>query len=116
MPDTARVLPFPSRPHRRFFSPAEAQRASGKYLETPVAERSSEFVEDCLSNSDTLLAICSTLKDLRNTSPARVIDESVTLYSWLTNAGEVGVFDEYEYFLGQVSFLIGSVFRLTGKW
>jgi tetratricopeptide (TPR) repeat protein len=116
MPETGRVLQFPTRCGRPTRSPEEARSISRAYLEMPAADRTEDFVTGCLGEPETLLSLCIALKELRNTVPSTVVDEGSRIYKWITSqTRRFGVFDECDYFLGEVAFLVGSACRLVGR-
>ena len=116
MPETARILQFPARPGPSSRTPEDARAVGRAYLEVPLSKRTDEFTFDCISDPEVLLAICTVLKELRNTTPAKVVEEGARIYEWLVSkSGRLGVFDECDYFSGEVAFLAGSACRLLGK-
>jgi tetratricopeptide (TPR) repeat protein len=116
MPETGRVLQFPARFGRPSRSPEHARVAARAYLETAASARTEDFITDCLGDPETLLAICMALRDLRNSSPSVVVEEGTRIYKWIASqTRRFGVFDEGDYFAGEVAFLVGSACRLLGR-
>src|SRR5712691_5162907 len=117
MPRTARILQFRSPTSCRVeLSPAEASSGAATYLNTPLSERANQFVDDCLSNPEVFLAVCKALHDELESSPGRVEEEASFLYQWVTkNQTRCGLFDEHEYFLGEVAHTAAVACRFLGK-
>src|SRR5436309_3422101 len=100
MPNTARILLFPSRAKAELPSRTEILAQSGHYLSLSIVDRSAQVRNECLGNADTLLSVCSLLRDRTNTSPLDVAAEAADLYGWLSvHEGTVGFFDERDFFL-----------------
>jgi tetratricopeptide (TPR) repeat protein len=117
MPETARVLRFRARPTEAApLSPEAALAAARAYLDRPIETRSEEFVDASLSEADTFLGVCATLKDICDSSPSLVAQEAQKLYAWLVDGSKaVGIFDERYYLLGETAILAGAANRLLGK-
>jgi tetratricopeptide (TPR) repeat protein len=117
MPKTARVLHFPKPVSRRAqLSAAEAEGLAAEYVDTLPSERTEQFLEEHLSNPDVLLALCKALHQERESSPAKVEAEATFLYQWMTeNRRRIGLFDEQEYFLGEVAHIAAIASRFLGK-
>src|SRR6476660_4550069 len=97
-----RVLHF-RQPHA-FTS--EGRAAAFRVLETPRAQRAAKAVELGLDNPETLLSLCSQLREQGETAPLVVRDEAEFLYDFLLRPDRpIGLFDEREYFLGESALL-----------
>jgi tetratricopeptide (TPR) repeat protein len=117
MSESARVLRFPDRRRPVALSVEEAQENARTYLSTPPSVRSDELRVALLSDPDSLLAVCSVLKNQREAIPAAVAAESSALYSWiLSSGGKVGLFDEREYLLGETALQASIAYRLLGSF
>lgn len=116
MPETARILRFPSRSTAVVVvSSREAAEAARSYLETAVEDRSAP-TSQVLSNPDILWHVCLLLRDLWETSPARVAEEASCLYAWVANPEHAfGLFDERDYFLGETALIAGTAYRFVGR-
>src|SRR6266568_2653512 len=114
MPDTGRLLSFPSKACSVVLKPAEALELAEDFLAVPPQGRSDEQRSEAFSNPDVLLALLGSLERMRDTSPRVVFQEASTIYEWLKHAAPVGVFDERDYFVGQSAYLAGSTARLLG--
>jgi len=115
MPESARILPFPSRAPRREFSRADARAEAERLLSAaPIenldatAERQ-EFI-------DILMAACALLRERIGSSPAAVAESAAALYDGVqNNSSELGLFDEREFLLGELAWLAGNACRLCGR-
>src|SRR6202162_125635 len=117
MPETAKILPFPTRRTSTEVSSAEAHRIARQYLSTPEENRSVEFFEETFSNCDVLFSVCQILRDMIESDPAASVTEASVLYRWSTNpTSEVGLFDEREYMLGETALIAAKGSRLLGKF
>ena len=106
---SGRLLPFRV-PER---AEAEANAHALRVLETPPSERTIRVRELRLEEPETLLALCGILKGLSETDPSRLRDEATSFYEFLAEpVREVGLFDEREYFLGELALLAGTACRL----
>ena len=114
MPNTARVLKFPSRPRRVSLRPGEALGVAEQFLATQREDRVQEACEEALANPDVLMAVLGLLGKRRDAAPDVVAEEATFIYGWLKTALNVGVFDERDYFLGETAYLAGSACRALG--
>ncbi len=115
MPETARILQFPSRVRPASVSPSEAIKIARKYLSTAEADRSEGMKEE-LSGCGILLAVCKILRERLESSPAVVLTEASSLYRWAENPQTpVGLFDERKYVLGESALIAAKASRLLGK-
>jgi tetratricopeptide (TPR) repeat protein len=112
----AKILPFPSQRETAWMSPREADRAARDFLAIPIERRSDVDRERNLGNPDVLLAICAHLRGRRDLAPAVVETESLDAYKWISRPTcDLGLFDERDYFLGEVSLLAAAANRQLGK-
>jgi tetratricopeptide (TPR) repeat protein len=116
MGEMAKVLAF--RP-RGAVAPESREPASARaraFLAMPREERSIEYVDGTLKDSDVLMALCLALWDLGNTSPSDVAVEASQAYAWVLSrpAGEF-LFDERDYFLGETALITAGASRMIGK-
>jgi tetratricopeptide (TPR) repeat protein len=61
------------------------------------------------------MAICRELRALWDIEPARVADEAIDAYRWIENTDQLGVFDERDYFLGDLALIAGTACRHLGR-
>jgi tetratricopeptide (TPR) repeat protein len=112
---SAKILPFPTRSENLWLSPQQAELAAADFLAIPLEERSDVERERFLDSPDVLLAICSVLKRNRDLSPAAVLNEAVDVYRWISRPDcHLGLFDERDYFLGEMALIAGGVCRQLG--
>jgi len=79
-------------------------------------ERSDEDRQRFLCSPDILLSICSVLRRNRDVAPAVVLREAADIYQWISRPGcDLGLFDERDYFLGEIALVAGGVSRQLGK-
>ena len=84
-----------------------------RILAMPCAERSVNAVDLRLDEPEALLGICGLLKRIMETDPSRVREEATFFYRHLENPSRsIGLFDEREYFLGELALLAGGACRL----
>jgi tetratricopeptide (TPR) repeat protein len=115
MSESARILRFPVRPEAAPLSPENAKRTAQGYLSLHLKERCESTIELVLVNPDALAAVCGLLREMLETSPSRVVEEADLLYSRIKSSGrELGLFDERDYFLGELALIAGSARRLVG--
>jgi tetratricopeptide (TPR) repeat protein len=112
----AKILPFPPQREAAWVSPRDAALAASDFLAIPIEQRSDSDRERYLGSPDILLALCSHLRTRRDLAPAVVETEAVDAYRWISRpAYELGLFDERDYFLGEVSLLAAAASRQLGK-
>jgi len=116
MSETAKILQF--RPNRT----TEVRSASAvrelvmRYLASEGSEREPGFAAACLGDADVLLGICRELADRVNVDPPLVASEAQGVYRYLIHSRtKVGVFDEYDYFLGEAALLAAMACRHLGQ-
>jgi len=104
------LVPFPLRARRT--STHEAYRAAESILDTPVADRLDRALELGLDDAEVLLAVCERLSSRIETTPSGVRDDAEFLFQYLIRLeGQVGHFDEKEYFLGELALIAGGASR-----
>ena len=105
---TGRVIRFPHHP----LSSDQAQAAARRILDVPFAQRVSRAKALHLEDPETLLAICSSLRERIDTDPVGARDESEFFYHFIeTPKRDIGLFDERKYFLGEFALLAGAACR-----
>ena len=105
---TGRVIHFPRPP----LSSGGGVAAAERVLATPISERRARAAELALEDPETLLAMCALLRERRETAPAAVRDEAEFLYRFVENPRRpIGLFDEREYFLGELALIAGTACR-----
>ncbi len=103
-----RVLRFP----QRSASAGESRTAAERILRIPFVERLSKIAELRLEDPETLLSITDLLRDRRDTLPAEVRSEAEFFYRFLEKPRrKVGLFDELQYFLGELALIAGTTCR-----
>jgi len=103
-----RVIRFP----QQSASSEEGRAAAERILRTPFLERLSKTAELRLENPETLLSITDLLRDRRETSPAEVCSEAEFFYRFVEKPRrKVGLFDERQYFLGELALIAGTACR-----
>ncbi len=116
MPDTARILPFPTREtSRRSLAPWQALSIAREYWSLAPEARSEEVRDRTLSDPDVLVSVFGLLRDEREKFPRLVADEASAIHAWMKAQTTVGIFDERWYFLAESAFLAGVSYRLLGQ-
>lgn len=116
MLETARILSFPSRVEYDNPTKEETFALAAEFLATPMAERSTDLKEKLLSWPDSLFAVCTLLRQKMNVTPTSVADDVSGLYKWITEPNRnLGLFDERDYFLGELALIAGTAYRHLGK-
>ena len=113
---SAKILPFPSQRESAWLSPVDADLATCEFLAIPLDRRSDADRERYLGSPDVLLALCSRLRGQRDLAPGIVEAEAIGAYRWISRTEcEMGLFDERDYFLGELSLLAAAGSRQLGK-
>jgi tetratricopeptide (TPR) repeat protein len=115
MPKSARVLQFPVRSAAAVCTAEGARRAAQTFLAEPHALRTSETWE-YLANPDVILEVLALLNKIGNSQPEYGHGEAVAAYEQLSHTAAVGVFDERDYFLGEMALLAGNTARVAGRF
>ena len=106
---SGRVIPFRLRDR----SEAESHEHALLVLATPASERLAHSAELRLEEPEMLLTLCDILKRLCETDPSSVRDDAAFFYEYLGEpVRPIGLFDEREYFLGELALLAGAACRL----
>ena len=96
-------------------SPQRAMLSAEEFLAIPVEERSEDDRDRYLGSPDVLLAICVILKRNRDLTPGAVMKEAAEIYRWIGRPDfDLGLFDERDYFLGEIALIAGGVCRQLG--
>lgn len=113
---SAKILAFPSQAAPVWLSPKEAGVAGRGFLTMPRSQRSDDDRERFLSSPDVLMAIASSLRENRDLAPATVLLDANEIYQWISRPNcELGLFDERDYFLGEMALIAGGVCRQLGR-
>jgi hypothetical protein len=113
---TGEIVRFPSAVSS--FSPTEGQKAAVNALAIAIPERLRRASELHLNEPETLLAICELLNSRMESSPSEVGEDAAWLYRYIEElaAAETRfLFDEREYYLGELAFLAGSANRFQAR-
>ena len=109
---TGRVLRFPGRQA----SVEEGDRNAERVFAIPLSERRDRAVDLHLDDPETLLALCRKTRDEIDANPTRARDEADFLFDFLSEPKRpIGLFDEREYFLGEVALLAGTACRILAR-
>jgi len=115
MPEGARILRFPDRQSASALSEDANERALA-YLATSFDGRPIEDTKALLSDSDSILAFCQILRARCDSIPNEIAREAVFAHGWISsNAAGIGVFDERDYFLGELALVAANAFRQIGR-
>ncbi|HKD17866.1 MAG TPA: hypothetical protein VKG23_08350 [Thermoanaerobaculia bacterium] len=115
MPETAKILPFPSRGPHETRSRGEILALVESFLRVPREERSTELINATLGDGDQLSTLLGQLWEQGNKNPSLVSQEAIGLHAWLTaREKEYFFFDERDYSLGESALLAGACLRLLG--
>lgn len=107
-----RLLKFPGRAS----SPEEGRLAAQHVLSLPIAEQRLRAGELQLDEPELLLSICAELRKRLEQDPTAANVEAAFLYSFLSEPKRVvGLFDEREYFLGELALLAGTASRALAR-
>lgn len=111
------LLPWPQdgspseQQHR--ISPDQGWKAAEEVLSIPPSERAGSLRGTRLDDPELLLSICEALRSRIETSPASVRDEARFFYRFLERPPRgIGLFDEREYFLGELALTAGTACRI----
>jgi tetratricopeptide (TPR) repeat protein len=113
---TAKVLRFPTRTSSAWLTPREADAEALVFLALPEDKKTDAERARYLGSPDVLLAICARLRQRRDLAPAIVFDQASDIYRWIAKPSfDLGLFDERDYFLGEVALLAGATSRQLGR-
>lgn len=115
MPETAKILQFPSGRKPETLSQSDANLEADRYLSFDAQSRPRELTRQYLASIDTVLAICSKLKALRDRCPERVAEEAEYAYDVILSGPGLGVFDDRNYVLGELAHLRAGATRFLGR-
>ncbi len=108
---TGELVQFPSRPRR--LSHEEGRAAAACVLATPISEREERASELYLDEPELLISLCELLTKQLETSPATVCEEAGFFYRFVSIPKRpIGLFDEREYFLGELALIAGTACRV----
>lgn len=114
MHNEGRVLEFRPRAETRVTSRGEALSAAREYLSRAGEERRVN-PESIYGDPDILMALCGLLRDRVNAEPVEVAAEAAAVFAWISaRPGEIGFFDERDFFLGESALLAGAATRILG--
>jgi tetratricopeptide (TPR) repeat protein len=106
-----RLIHFP----QRSLSLEQGRAAADRVLAVPIAERAGRVRDLQLEEPETLLSLCGRLREMWETAPASVRDEAVFLYRFVEQPRRpIGLFDERDYFLGEMALIAGTSCRFLG--
>lgn len=109
---SGRVLRFRRRSEEST-SRGDGEALALRVFEIPLLERGSQAKDLKLEEPETLLSVFSLLRFSIETDPSLVRDEASFFYEFLKSPiRPIGLFDEREYFLGEVALLAGTACRL----
>ena len=116
MSPSAKILAFPCQAAPLWLSPEEALVAGREFLAIPQGQRSDGYRKRYLGSPDVLMSIASILRGGRDFSPASVLQDASEIYQWISRPDcELGLFDERDYFLGEMALVAGGVCRQLGR-
>jgi tetratricopeptide (TPR) repeat protein len=116
MSSSAKILRFPVRSDSGCLSPKEAELAARDFLAGEISDRTDESRRQCLGNADVMLSLCSLLRRNRDLAPEVVFEHTRDIYQWVSRPdSELGLFDERDYFLGELALIAGGVCRQLGR-
>jgi tetratricopeptide (TPR) repeat protein len=110
--EAGRVLRF-KRASSVPLSADDARALALSYL--TASGRTDETINESLSQPDVLLAVCRELRLACDIEPQRVADESIRAYRWVEKTDDLGVFDERDYFIGELALIAGNSCRHLGR-
>ncbi len=106
---TGKLVPFPS---RRRLSPEEGRAAAERVFGVPIPERPAKAQELYLDDPELLIFLTGILTGQLESSPTTVRDEAEFFYHFLESPKrEIGLYDEREYFLGELALIAGTACR-----
>src|SRR5450432_2391297 len=115
MPEVGRVIAFPSRQVEVGLTRDEARALADIFVATPAGSRSHEDYEQ-LRNPDALFAVVAKLREEMNSAPMTVSEDAAGIHLWLSSGKRVGVFDETDFFLGELALIATTAYRHLGQF
>ena len=110
MPETGRVLQFPSRSQGQMLCSGDVERIARGFVDSSDRDVS---VEALILEPDVLTAVLSLLRETND--PSTGFRKAARLYELISQRESLGLFDEREYFLGDSALLAGAACRLLGR-
>jgi tetratricopeptide (TPR) repeat protein len=108
---TAKLIPFRVREGR--LPHDEAWLTAEKALDAPAAERKNNPLQHRFQDPEVLLCACEIMRRRLEANPSKVREDAESLYGLLCKPElEIGLFDEKEYFLGELALIAGTASRL----
>jgi tetratricopeptide (TPR) repeat protein len=97
-------------------SPEEGRVAAEAVLKISHAERIQRSAELHLDDPEQLLAVCNLLRYLAEVEPANALDEASFFFKYLESpVRSIGVFDERDYYLGELALVAGAACRVLSR-
>jgi tetratricopeptide (TPR) repeat protein len=96
-------------------SPEEAQEQGSQYLAVPIPDRAEGVVKNALGHPDVVMAICRELRGIWDCDAPRAAEEAIFAYRWVDSTEQFGVFDERDYFRGELALIAGGACRHLGR-
>jgi tetratricopeptide (TPR) repeat protein len=101
---------------RHYRAPSVARKCVEYFLATSATERSEDLNGTFLMDGLGLFALCSLLRERRNSSPATLHEQVYALREWVEERfWPVDFQDERDYFLGQMELALASSSRWLGE-
>lgn len=106
---TGRVIPF----RAPYATAPEAEAQAARILSLEPAERGSLVADLHLDDAETLLVLCGLLRKQLEANPSRTRADAEFFYDFVLRSDKpIGLFDERDYFLGEMALLAGSASRM----
>jgi len=97
-------------------SPDEARERAVGILATPQNARLDQSSELRLEDPEQLLSVCELLRTMADVEPAQARGEAEFFFRFLESPRRsIGVFDEREYYLGELALIAGTACRVLAK-
>ena len=113
---TGELIPFPLPGNSA--SPEEARACAEAFLESDSGTRAVGSKEYRFDQPEVLLALCQLIEARIDATPADMASASITAYDLLKSRAESNdgfLFDEREYYLGELALLAGTASRVLHK-
>jgi tetratricopeptide (TPR) repeat protein len=111
--EAAKVLQFSRRRSLETLSQEDARLRASEYLALSTQEVAAN--KAALAHPDVLMAVCRELRATWDQEPARVAQQAIDAYRCLEATDQLGVFDERDYFLGELALIAGTACRHLGR-